>query len=151
MKQVMRHARALLRLMLRRPIVAVTVVPVLEDGRIVMVRRVDDGLWSLPGGFIDWGEDLAAAARRELREEAGLELRQVRRLVGVYTSPERDPRFHAIAILVEAEVSGEPRSLDPLEIAEATAFALDSLPPGPYAHQHDRLLRDFRGGKLAWD
>lgn len=64
--------------------------------------------------------------RRELAEETGLELVKIRRLVGVYSAPDRDPRIHSICILVEAEVEGKMKVQDTLEVIEIEAF-----PPHP--------------------
>jgi 8-oxo-dGTP diphosphatase len=55
-----------LRLILRHPVCGVVMVPVLADGRIVLVRRRDNGCWSLPGGMIEWGEDIPTTIVREL-------------------------------------------------------------------------------------
>lgn len=122
-------------------------IPVLPDRRIVLVRRCDSGLWSIPGGIIDWGEDLSTTIRRELAEETGLELVQIDRLVGVYSDPKRDPRVHSVSISGVASVRGEIAVRDTREIAEARAFHRDELPRGQQlAHDHDRQLQDFLDG-----
>ena len=72
LRRGLRPVRTLLALLLRRPIVGTSVIPILPDARLVLIRRRDNGLWSLPGGIVDWGEDLATAAKRELAEETGL-------------------------------------------------------------------------------
>jgi 8-oxo-dGTP pyrophosphatase MutT (NUDIX family) len=51
-----------------------SIIPILPDGRIVLIRRRDNGRWALPGGIVDWGEDIPTTVRRELAEETGLEL-----------------------------------------------------------------------------
>lgn len=59
-----------------RPVVGVGVA-VLDDGKILLVRRGREpgkGLWAVPGGKVDLGEEMKAAARREVREETGLEV-----------------------------------------------------------------------------
>lgn len=80
---------------------AVTVDAVWVDrGRLLLVRRghpPGEGLWALPGGFVEYGETVEAAVVRELREETGLVARPVR-LVGIYSSPDRDPRRHTLTI-----------------------------------------------------
>ncbi|MGP1382170.1 MAG: NUDIX hydrolase [Thainema sp.] len=149
MGQVRRYARALLGLFLRRPILGTTVIPVLPDGRIVMVRRRDNGRWSLPGGLIDWGEDVITAAARELAEETGLTVLQVQRLVGVYSHPKRDPRFHSISVAIAVDVTGEFAIHDIQEISEIQAFPSDGLPNEPLSHDHARQLQDYLTGQIG--
>ncbi|CAN5581673.1 NUDIX hydrolase [soil metagenome] len=148
-RQLWRHLRTAMRLLLRHPIPSVAVVPVLPDGRIVLVRRVDSDRWAIPGGMVDWGETVEEAAGRELEEEAGLESVRTLRLVGVYSSPERDPRSHSIAVAVAAEVRGEPRVGDPLEISEIQTFAAEELPFEHMAHGMEAMLRDHLAGRTA--
>lgn len=57
------------------------------DGRILLVKRADDGNWELPGGRIDLGESASTAAVREVAEEAGLEI-ELTGLAGVYSDPD---------------------------------------------------------------
>lgn len=57
----------------------------------------------LAGGFIEWGETAEEACRRELSEETGVLVRDLR-LVGVYSAPDRDPRGHVCSIAFMAEV-----------------------------------------------
>jgi len=61
-------------------------VAVVEDGRILLVRRADDGSWCLPGGRVEAGESLEAAAAREFAEETGFGV-QLGGLLGVYGDP----------------------------------------------------------------
>jgi 8-oxo-dGTP diphosphatase len=130
----------------RHPVTGTTIVPILPDGRIVLVRRQDTGQWSLPGGVVDWGEDIETTARRELTEETGLELIKIRRLVGVYSSPDRDPRLHSITVLLEIEARGTLAVVDRLEISDVRAFLPADLPLGNLAHDHDRQLQDYLKG-----
>ncbi|MEO1134042.1 MAG: NUDIX hydrolase [Cyanobacteria bacterium J06639_1] len=139
--------QTVLKVAFRHPIAGTTMIPVLPDGRIVLVRRRDSGLWSIPGGIIDWGEDVPTTVGRELQEETGLELVAIARLVGVYSAPDRDPRVRSISILVEVSVRGEIAVRDAREIVEARAFHRDELPRGDrLAHDHDRQLQDFLDG-----
>jgi ADP-ribose pyrophosphatase YjhB (NUDIX family) len=133
----------------RHPVTGVTIVPILPDGRIVLIRRRDSGEWGLPGGIVSWGEEIAYAAKRELAEETGLNLVKVRRLVGVYSAPDRDPRLHSIAIFIEAEAAGEFGIQDTLEIAEVQAFDRHNLPNEKLSHDHDRQLQDYLAGRTV--
>ena len=57
-----------------------------DEQRALLVRRVDDGRWAVPGGYMEPGESLTEACRREVFEETGLTVK-VQRLIGLYTSP----------------------------------------------------------------
>ncbi|ACK71293.1 NUDIX hydrolase [Gloeothece citriformis PCC 7424] len=130
----------------RHPVTGATIIPILPDGRIVLVRRQDTGQWGLPGGIVDWGENIPTTVKRELAEETGLELLKIRRLVGVYSSPDRDPRIHSISVLVEAEVQGDLGAKDTLEISQVQAFFQEDLPLGNLSHDHDRQIQDYLNG-----
>ena len=143
--------QTVLGIIFRHPITGTSIIPILPDGRIVLIRRRDNGMWALPGGIVDWGEDVPTAVERELAEETGLQLVKIRRLVGVYSAPDRDPRIHSICILVEAEVQGRMAIQDKLEVLEIQAFPPTSLPPDRLAHDHNQQLQDYFDGvtKLA--
>lgn len=59
---------------------------VYRGGELLLMRRSDNGHWSLPGGFVEMGESVVAAARREVAEETGYAV-EIGRLVGVYSDP----------------------------------------------------------------
>jgi ADP-ribose pyrophosphatase YjhB (NUDIX family) len=149
MEQLRRLVQAALGIIFRHPITATSIIPILPDGRIVLVQRQDNGKWGLPGGIVDWGEEISTSVRRELKEETGLELLQVNRLVGVYSSPDRDPRFHSICIVVETAVEGTMQIQDKLEITDVQAFLPSALPIGTLTHDHDQQLRDYLSGQIT--
>lgn len=131
---------------LRHPVTGTSIIAILPDEKIVLIRRRDNGLWGLPGGIVDWGEDLPAAIARELAEETGLEVAKIRRLVGVYSAPDRDPRMHSICIVVEVEAMGTMQVTDPLEVLDVQAFPPRQLPEGRLSHDHQRQLQDYFDG-----
>ena len=143
MSRYWRFISTVIGIIFRHPVTGTTIIPILPDGRIVLIRRSDSGKWGLPGGIIDWGEDIPHAANRELQEETGLKLTKIRRLRGVYSDPERDPRIHSISILLEVEAEGELNAEDKLEVLQVKAFTQDELPLGNLSHDHDRQLRDY--------
>ena len=147
---IWRFIAAGLKLILRRPIVGTTLIPVLPDGKILLARRRDTNQWSLPGGILDWGEDLTTCSRRELLEETGFALTKISRLVGVYSSLGRDPRFHAVtvAIAVETEPANETIT-DTDEILEVQPFLPSAIPLADLSHDHARLLADYFDGKTV--
>ncbi len=118
------------RLILRRPVVGIAVAGRTRDGRWLLIRRADLGEWALPGGTLEWGETLRATLARELTEEAGVERCEIVRLVGVFSRPDRDPRFHGVTIVVECRVDAPVREpVNPLEITEVGLFETADLPP----------------------
>jgi len=122
-------AREALRLILRRPVMGVVVAARVPDGRWVLIRRADTGLWALPGGTLEWGETIRELIPRELREETGANVVSIGRLVGVFSRPDRDPRFHGVTVVVLCEVERPSRApMNFLEIAEVGLFADQELP-----------------------
>ena len=149
MRRSWRFISTVLGIIFRHPVTGTTIIPILPDGRIVLIQRSDSGKWGLPGGMIDWGEDIPNAASRELKEETGLKLIEIRRLRGVYSDPERDPRIHSISILLEVEAEGTLEPEDKLEILQVKAFTRSELPLGNLSHDHDRQLQDYLNDEIA--
>lgn len=117
--------------------------------RIVLIRRANPPAgWALPGGFVDPGETVEAAARREAREETGLDVRLVA-LLGVYSRPDRDPRGQTVSVVYVAQAEGEPRGGDDAAHAE---LADPRAPASPLAFDHAEILADYlaycRTGRL---
>lgn len=65
---------------------AASVVVTNDDGLILLQRRTDNNLWALPGGTMDIGETISQCARREVREETGLDV-ELQGIVGIYSDP----------------------------------------------------------------
>ncbi|NJL21918.1 MAG: NUDIX hydrolase [Leptolyngbyaceae cyanobacterium SM1_3_5] len=149
MDQLWRLVQTAIGVIFRHPITGTSIIPVLPDGRIVLVQRQDNGRWGLPGGIVDWGEEISTSVKRELQEETGLELLQINRLVGVYSAPDRDPRFHSICVVVEAAVQGTMQVHDKLEISDVQAFLPTAIPLGTLTHDHDRQLQDYLNGQTT--
>ena len=149
MRRSWRFVSTVLGIIFRHPVTGTTIIPVLPDGRIVLIQRSDSGKWGLPGGMIDWGEDIPNAASRELEEETGLKLIKIRRLRGVYSNPKRDPRIHSISILLEVEAEGKLNPEDKLEVLQVKAFTRDELPLGDLSHDHDRQLQDYLNDEIV--
>jgi len=123
---------------------ALTVDGVLvEDGSVLLVRRRNPpfaGRYALPGGFVDYGETVEAAAAREVQEETGLAV-AVERLIGVYSDPKRDPRGHTVSVaFLVRHRGGTLAGADDAD--EARFFPLDALPA--LAFDHDHILADAR-------
>ncbi len=123
----------------RNPYPTVDIIIELPDDRIVCVRRRNppEG-WALPGGFVDYGESLEHAARREAREETGLQVELIEQF-HAYSDPERDPRHHTLTVVFIAKASGQAHGGD--DAAEAQAFEPDKLPE--LVFDHARIISDY--------
>ncbi len=99
-------------------------IPVTPDNKIVLLRRGFDpgkGLWTFPGGFVDLGETVEEAARREAREEIQVSV-ELGALVGVYSRGEE----RVVLIVYAATTTEAPQTTD--EAPEVRAFAPDEIP-----------------------
>lgn len=125
------------------PKVAAAVL-VIQDGRVLLVRRVNEpfrGLWTLPAGFVNGGEDPAQAAERECLEETGLSVR-VTRVYDIVSGREH-PRGADFVIIYQAEVlGGELRADDDTDAVEW--FDRSCLPPLAFLATQ-KVLKSFYG------
>lgn len=138
--------------LLRRPVVGIAAAATLPDGRWLLIRRADTGTWALPGGTLEWGETLRTALPRELEEEAGVTECELGDVVGVYSEPKRDVRFHAVTVVVRCRV-GMPQKAQKnrLEIAEVGMFSAADI-PRPLAMGMDPMIDDAIAGKRGvWE
>ncbi len=127
----------------RNPVPTVDII-IEIDGGIVLIQRKNEPLgWALPGGFVDYGERLEDAARREAREETSLDVSGLR-LLGCYSDPARDRRLHTISTVYVATGRGTPRAGD--DAAGIAVFPLDGL-PRQLCFDHDSILADYLRGK----
>jgi 8-oxo-dGTP diphosphatase len=106
---------------------------------VLIERRYPPPGWALPGGFVDVGETLETAARREAFEETALEV-ELKLLLGCYSDPARDARGHTASAVYIAEARGEPRAGD-----DAGRLALyDPAETPALAFYHLRIIADYR-------
>jgi 8-oxo-dGTP diphosphatase len=139
LKEAARHV-------LRRPVVGVAAAARTVDGRWLLVRRADTREWALPGGTLEWGETLRECLAREVLEEAGVERCDIGALVGVFSRPDRDPRFHGVTAVVRCEIDRPVRSpANPLEILEVRLFSEGELPPKLFMGMEDMLALAMKG------
>ncbi len=128
----------------RNPAPTVDLIIVMPDSRIVLVKRRNPPHgWALPGGFVDYGETLEDAAKREALEETGLAVTLVRQF-HTYSDPARDPRSHTITTVFLAKASGEIIAGD--DAAEAKAYEPAAF-PDPLAFDHGAILQDYLRGR----
>ncbi|MFH1787931.1 MAG: NUDIX hydrolase [Candidatus Altiarchaeota archaeon] len=117
---------------------------VVDGGRVLLVKRLNppfQGLWALPGGFVDVGESCEEAVVREVREETGLDV-EIKKLVGVYSDPARDPRGHTASAVYLCGKKGGRLAADD-DAADARFFSFDELPN--LAFDHALIVGDAKG------
>jgi 8-oxo-dGTP diphosphatase len=122
------------------PKIAIAVI-VDMDGKILLQRRAIEpgvGLWSFPAGYMDQGETVEGAARRETLEETGVRV-ALDSLVGIYSN-----QGNPVVLVVYAGhvIQGIPYSESP-EVQEVGLFELDDLPPLAFPHDHS-IIKDWR-------
>jgi 8-oxo-dGTP diphosphatase len=121
------------------PPVAADVIAEIGDKIVLIERKNFPHGYAIPGGFVDFGETVEAAAVREAREEISLEV-EIREMLGVYSRPDRDPRGQTITVVYIARASGEPNGADD---AKSAALYDPRNPPSPLAFDHAEILRDY--------
>ncbi len=118
-------------------------VAIVRDGKVLLAKRANEpkkGQWDMIGGFVDPGETVPQAARREALEETGLAIRRLRRL---HQAPgEYRPGQPTLNFMYVAEAVGDPQALD--DVAEVGWFPFDALPELAWPHEAEALARLVR-------
>lgn len=131
-----------------KPSIFVTVDVVLfrfENGvkEILLIQRLKDPFkdcWALPGGFVDQGEDLEDAAKRELQEETNVVLSNLTQYKA-YGKPDRDPRGHTVSIIFVGELLDNQVAKAQDDAKSLEWFSVDNLPK--LAFDHDQIVQDI--------
>lgn len=108
---------------------------------IVLIQRLNEpyGL-ALPGGFVDIGESVEDALKREMKEEVSLDV-NIEKLLGIYSDPSRDKRFHAVSAVYICKAKGIPKACD--DAKEVYVYKLDEIPFDKLVFDHAQILKDF--------
>jgi 8-oxo-dGTP diphosphatase len=112
-----------------------------KDSKILLVKRKNppyQGMWALPGGFVEYGETTEHAVVREIEEETGLHC-DILDLLEVYSDPSRDPRGHTISIVYFMKYQ-KGKVLGGDDASEAAFHPLESLPK--LSFDHDKIIKD---------
>ncbi|HLU87215.1 MAG TPA: NUDIX hydrolase [Taishania sp.] len=110
--------------------------------QILLIQRMKDpykDCWALPGGFVDRGEDLEDAAKRELQEETNIVLLGLKQLKA-YGKPDRDPRGHTVSIAFVGELMDDQIAIAQDDAKSLAWFSVDELPQ--LAFDHDQIVQD---------
>ena len=108
---------------------------------IVLIERKNPPLGlAIPGGFVDVGETVEQALVREMKEETSLDV-EIVRLLGVYSDPNRDPRFHTVSITFVCKAYGQPKASS--DAKEVKVFKLEEIPFDKLVFDHAKILRDY--------
>jgi ADP-ribose pyrophosphatase YjhB (NUDIX family) len=118
----------------------VDIIIEMETKGIVLIKRKNPPYgWAIPGGFVDYGESLEAAAVREAKEETHLDVNFIRQF-HTYSDPKRDPRHHSISTVYVAKGNGVPKAED--DAVEIGIFIESNL-PDEIAFDHRSILNDY--------
>lgn len=120
------------------PTPVVDVIIEVEGGIVLIERANPPPGWALPGGFVDEGESLSDAAKREAREETCLEVELLEQFF-CYSEPSRDPRQHTISTVFIARAEGTPVGADDAKVAKV--YSPEDLPQ--LAFDHGEIVADY--------
>ena len=108
---------------------------------IVLIERKNPPIGlALPGGFVEVGETVEEAVVREIKEEVNLDFR-IDRILGVFSKPDRDPRFHTVSVVFVGKAVGLPRASS--DAKEAKVYRLEDIPWDRLVFDHGEILRKF--------
>jgi 8-oxo-dGTP diphosphatase len=123
----------------KNPLPTVDIIIEVQGGIVLIERKNPPPGWAIPGGFVDYGESLEDAAKREAKEETSLDIKDLRQF-HTYSKPDRDPRFHTISTVYMAKGVGMPQAADD---AKNLRICTDKNLPKDLAFDHRKILIDY--------
>src|SRR5215831_13660858 len=135
----------------KNPIPTVDII-IEEDSRIALIKRRNEPFkdhLALPGGFVNEGEKVEDAAKREAQEETSLDVDLID-ILGVYSDPKRDPRGHNMSTVFIGRcfhnISNEIKAVAKDDALELRWMNLEIIPDENFAFDHKKILNDY----LRW-
>ena len=108
---------------------------------IVFIKRKYPPLGlALPGGFVEIGETVENACKREMKEEISLDV-EIKELLGIYSDPKRDERFHTVSIVYVCRAYGMPKGAD--DAKEAMVVKLEDIQLDKLVFDHAKIVQDY--------
>lgn len=127
----------------RNPLPTTDAIIAGPDGRVVLILRKNEPKgWAIPGGFVDYGEEIGKACRREAKEETGLDVELVAQLF-TYSDPRRDPRKHTLSTVYACRAKGGAELKAGDDAADARWFSEEGIPWDRLCFDHAEILRDY--------
>ena len=132
--------------MIKTPYLAVDGIIKLYDEKenfqgIVLIERLNKPLGiAIRGGFVDIGETVENAVIREMKEETSLDI-SIESLLGVYSDPSRDERFHTASVVYICKAYGKPIADD--DAKEVYVYKIDEIPLEKLVFDHKQIILDF--------
>ena len=142
----------------RRPGVGIATM-VLKDNKVLLGKRHvnpekassllhGEGTWTMPGGKLDFGQDLVRAAKREALEETGIKIKNLK-IISLSNDIVEDAHFLTVGFLC-TDFEGEPMVMEPEEITEWQWFPIDKL-PYPIFFPSAKILKNYLAKKIYSD
>jgi 8-oxo-dGTP diphosphatase len=126
------------------PSLAIDLVIASGTDHVWLVRRKDTNQLATMGGFVNVGETVEQAVKRELKEEMGIDLIKPPQLLGIYSDPRRDNRRHTVSSVFAVHLDGEEKPIAADDVKEVKRIPLAEIEKYEYFADHKTILLDYR-------